>query len=190
MRPLMISGIVLAALALAPPPHAMAESDAYVREAVLAGPTDLVWGLLTTENGIRSWLAPQASVDLKVGGLVRTHQDADGRLGDPQTAVSRIIALKPENAFSFRLEQAPKGYPLASMIEGTWYEVALQPLPGGKTRIRCEGNGLATGWMANMIRPVFNQGLDMVFDHLQKAVARRVEQDGGDKRGGDAKNKS
>ena len=189
MRPFILSGIVLSALALAAQPSS-AETDDYVREAVLTGPTDLVWELLTTESGIRSWLAPHAAVDLRVGGLVKTHQDPEGRLGDPQTAVSRVIALNPKKAFSFRLEKAPKGYPLASMIEGTWYGVALESLPGAKTKIRCKGNGLATGWMSSMVRPVFNQGVDMVFDHLQKAVTRRLDQDGGRNRGADAKSKS
>jgi hypothetical protein len=60
-------------------------------------------------------------------------------------------------------------------LEGTWYDVALEALPGGRTRIRCEGNGLATGWAATMVRPAFNQGVDLVFGHLEKAVESRLE---------------
>jgi uncharacterized protein YndB with AHSA1/START domain len=176
VRPVLILGFLILAATHAAPRPAAADSDGYVREAVITGPVDLVWGLLTTDLGIRSWLAPQAEVDLRVGGLVRTHQDPKGKLGDPQTAVSRVMAVRPKKTFSFRLEQAPKGFYMANMIEGTSYDVALEALPGGKTRIRCEGNGLATGWASTMVRPVFNQGLDMVFDHLQQAVTRRQEE--------------
>jgi uncharacterized protein YndB with AHSA1/START domain len=161
---------------------AAAEESAYRREAVISGPTDLVWTLLTTEAGIRSWLAPQADVDLRVGGLVRTHQDPQGRLGDAETTVSRVLSLKKGRAFSVRLEQAPKNYPFANYLEGTWYDVVLESLPGGKTRVRCDGNGLATGFASAMIRPVFNQGVDLVLDHLEKAVAKRVEHDAAKKK--------
>jgi uncharacterized protein YndB with AHSA1/START domain len=165
-------------LALAVPVVAAEAESGYQREAVITGPRDLVWTLLTTEDGIRSWLAPQAEVDLRVGGLVRTHQDARGRLGDAQTTVSRILALKPKKAISLKLEQAPDGYPMAQFIEGTWYQIALDALPGGKTRIRCVGNGLATGWAAYAVRPAFEQGLDLVFGQLQKAVDRSRERAG------------
>lgn len=190
LRHFMISSLVLAAVAIAAPRPALAASDDYVREAVITGPAELVWGLLTTDAGIRSWLAPQAEVDLRVGGFVKTHQDPEGRLGDPQTAVSRVIALRPKRSVSFRLEQAPEGYPFASMIEGTWYDLALDALPGGKTRIRCKGNGLATGWASTMVRPVFNQGVDMIFEHLQQAVTRRLDDEGNRKRREKRKRKS
>jgi uncharacterized protein YndB with AHSA1/START domain len=172
--------VALSFLALSPAlpaPVAAEDSSAYRREAVISGPADLVWSLLTTDAGLRSWLAPQADVDLRVGGLVRTHQDPEGRLGDDQTTVSRVIALKKGRGFTVRLEQAPKNYPLANYLEGTWYDVVLESLPGGRTRIRCDGNGLATGWAAAMIRPAFNQGVDLVFDHLERAVAKRLERE-------------
>lgn len=176
-----ITKSLLAALAIAPAlllaPVPAPAADGYEREAVIAGPADLVWKLLTTEDGIRSWLAPQADVDLRVGGLVRTHQDPKGRLGDAQTTVSRVLTLRPRRAFSVKLEQAPQGYPFAQAIEGTWYEVALEALPGGKTKIRCAGNGLASGWAGYAIRPAFNQGVDMAFTQLEKAVARKMDKE-------------
>ncbi|HSQ59812.1 MAG TPA: SRPBCC domain-containing protein [Acidobacteriota bacterium] len=181
MRVPKIALSLLATLALAPAlllaPVSASAADGYERETIIAGPTDLVWRLLTTEDGIRSWLAPQADVDLRVGGLVRTHQDPKGRLGDAQTTVSRVLSLRPRRAFSVKVEQAPQGYPFAQAIEGTWYEVALEALPGGKTKVRCAGNGLASGWAGYAVRPAFNQGMDMVFTQLERAVARRMEKE-------------
>ena len=147
------------------------EPSGYFRESILPGPPDLVWRLLTTERGLESWLVPQAEIDLRVGGTVRTQATRDGKIGDPQTtAVSRILALVPGRRFSVKVEQAPAGYPFATVVQGTWYDVYVEPQSGGRTRVRCVGNGLATGFAAYAVKPVFDQGVGMAFEQLRKAV--------------------
>lgn len=151
-----------------------AGDDEMFREAVVDGPADLVWRLLTTEKGMRSWLAPQADVDWRVGGLIRTHHDSGGRLGDAQTTVSRVVSLDRGHRFTVRVMQAPEGYPFAQFVEGTSYDIALDALPGGKTRIRCVGHGLGEGWARYATAPVFQQGADLAFGQLKKALASQV----------------
>ena len=151
------------------------EESGYFRESILPGPPDVVWTLLTTEKGLESWLVPQAEVDLRVGGAVRTQATRDGKIGDPQTtAVSRILTLVPGRRFSVKVEQAPAGYPFANVIQGTWYDVYVVPATGGRTKIRCVGNGLATGFAAYAVKPVFDQGVGMAFEQLRKAVAAQA----------------
>jgi uncharacterized protein YndB with AHSA1/START domain len=156
------------------PARARADEPAsgYFRESVLPGPPDLVWRLLTTEKGLESWLVPQAEIDLRIGGAVRTQATKDGKMGDPQTtAVSRILALVPGRRFSVKVEQAPAQYPFANVVQGTWYDVYVDPQSGGRTtRVRCVGNGLATGFAAYAVKPVFDQGVGMAFEQLRKAV--------------------
>ncbi|HEU4724442.1 MAG TPA: SRPBCC domain-containing protein [Candidatus Eisenbacteria bacterium] len=149
--------------------------EALFREAVVEGPTDLVWRLLTTKKGMQAWLAPQADVDWRVGGLIRTHHDAAGRIGDAQTTVSRVLSLDAGRRFSVKLEHAPEGYPFAQFVEGTWYDVALDALPGGRTRIRFVGHGLGEGWARYATAPMFQQGADLAFGQLKKALASQVE---------------
>lgn len=156
---------------------AAGDNDDVSREAVVDGPTDVVWRLLTTKQGMQSWLAPQADVDWRVGGLIRTHHDAAGRIGDAQTTISRVISLDAGRAFSVKVVQAPDGYPLAQFVVGTWYDVALDALPGGRTRIRCVGHGLGEGWARYATAPVFQQGADLAFGQLKKALAVQVEAD-------------
>ena len=151
------------------------DHDDVSREAVVDGPADLVWRLLTTKQGMQSWLAPQADVDWRVGGLIRTHHDVAGRIGDPQTTISRIISLDAGHAFTVKVVQAPDGYPFAQFIVGTWYDVALDALPGGRTRIRCVGHGLGEGWARYATAPVFEQGADLAFGQLKRALAVQVE---------------
>lgn len=160
--------------------HAAAAADAaqpmgagdYVHEAIINGPMDLVWRLMTTERGMETWLAPQADVDLRVGGLVRTHQDPKGTLGDPQTLVNRVLSLEPGRKFAFRVDRAPQGFPLGPFLVGTWYDVALDPLPRDRTRVRCVGHGFPPGPAAFAIRPAFDKGTEMALAELEKAVER------------------
>ena len=147
------------------------EPSGYFRETVMPGPPDVVWRLLTTEKGLESWLVSQAEVDLRVGGTVRTLATRDGKIGDPQTtAVSRILTLIPGRRFSVKVVQAPSGYPFAAAFEGTWYDVFVDPASGGKTKVRCVGNGLATGFAAYAVKPAFDQGMSLAFEQLRKAV--------------------
>ena len=149
-----------------------ASAAGYVHEAILNGPQDLVWRLLTTEQGMESWLAPQADVDLRVGGLVRTHQDPKGTLGDPQTLVNRVLSLEPGKKFAFRVDKAPDAFPLGPFLVGTWYDVVLDPLPRDRTRVRCVGHGFPPGPAAFAIRPAFDKGTEMALGELEKAVER------------------
>jgi uncharacterized protein YndB with AHSA1/START domain len=150
------------------------EEEELFREAVVDGPTDLVWRLLTTKKGMQAWLAPQADVDWRPGGLIRTHHDVSGRIGDGQTTVSRIVSTDAGRRFTVKVVQAPEGYPIAQFVEGTWYDVALDALPGDRTRIRLVGHGLGEGWARYATAPMFQQSADLAFGQLKKAIAARA----------------
>jgi uncharacterized protein YndB with AHSA1/START domain len=151
------------------------DAESFSRETVLQGPSDVVWKLLTTKQGIQSWLAPQAEVDWRVGGAIRTHHDAQGTLGDAQTTVSRILSLAPGRSFTVRVEQTPEGYPFANMVEGTWYYVALEAAGEGRTRLRCVGHGLGEGMAQIATRPLFQQGADLAFGKLKESLSLQIE---------------
>jgi uncharacterized protein YndB with AHSA1/START domain len=156
------------------PVVAQADPNEFVREAIFNGPVDLVWHLLTTEEGVESWLAPHAKVDLRVGGYVKTNHEAEGTIGDPMTTVNRVLALTPGKSVMVRVDQTPQGFPFANMLVGTWYEVSLDPVASGRSRLRCVGHGFGGGPTAYMVRPMFERAADMVFDHLRAAVEREV----------------
>ncbi|HJW14300.1 MAG TPA: SRPBCC domain-containing protein [Thermoanaerobaculia bacterium] len=162
---------------VAPPAASAAgtgDPNAFERDAVFDGPADLVWRLLTTEQGVESWLVPHAEVDLRVGGYVKTNHDPDGKIGDPMTVVNRVLALTPGKSVAVRLDQTPQGYPLANMVVGTWYEVSVDPVADGRSRLRCVGHGFGAGPAAYMIRPMFDKAADMAFDQLRAAVEREA----------------
>ena len=153
-------------------PAADAEFDPLVNEAVVEGPAVEVWRLITTKAGMESWIVPHAEVDLRVGGLMRTNRDPDGRIGDPHTITSRIVAIVPKRLFSLRIDDAP-GLPFSEDIEGTWYEIHLSPLARGRTRVRCVGHGFASGPMGLLARTLVDASSARALRELQEVFAER-----------------
>src|SRR5258705_10544886 len=66
-------------------PAADAEMDPLVNEAVVEGPAVDVWRLITTKEGLESWIVPHAQVDLPVGGLMRPNREPHGGNVYPST---------------------------------------------------------------------------------------------------------
>lgn len=153
-------------------PTADTEFDPLVNEAVIEGPAVEIWRLMTTKAGVESWIVPHAEVDLRVGGLVRTNRDPHGRIGDSHTMTSRIVAIVPRRLFSLRIDDAP-GLPLSGNIEGTWYEIHLNPLAGGRTRVRCVGHGFASGPLGLLARTMVGTGSARALRQLQEVFAER-----------------
>lgn len=153
-------------------PAADAEMDPLVNEAVVEGPAVEVWRLITTKAGMESWIVPHAQVDLRVGGLMRANRDPDGRIGDPHTITSRIVAIVPKRLFSVRIDDAP-GLPFSDDIEGTWYEIHLNPLTRGRTRVRCVGHGFASGPMGLLARTLVDASSAQALRQLQEVFAER-----------------
>ena len=176
---LQVCAILLGALAVpapspaAPSPKAVQPKGDFIREAVIDGAPDDVWRLITTERGIESWLAPHAEVDLRVGGLIRTHQDRNGRIGDPQTLVNRVVALTPRRMITVQVDRAPEAYMWAGAVVGTEYDVYVDPAGRGKTRVRCVGRGFPGGPMGYALRSLFEQGMALALNQLARTAEKQ-----------------
>ncbi|TMQ66270.1 MAG: SRPBCC domain-containing protein [Candidatus Eisenbacteria bacterium] len=160
------------ATSLAAPTEAAAD-DAVVNEAVIDGPADEIWRLITTKSGMESWMVPHAEVDLRVGGFVRTNHAPDGKIGDPRTVTNRILALQPKQKFSFQIAEVPDGIPMIAMLVGTQYEVQLRPLSRKQTRVRCMGRGFPGGPLGYTVRAFADRGSEWALQQLEKVFVDR-----------------
>src|SRR5687767_14842143 len=66
-----------------------------VHEGIVEAPIAKVWAAWATSEGLRSWLAPHAEIDLRVGSRMRTNYNAQGSLGDPQTIENTVLSFDP-----------------------------------------------------------------------------------------------
>lgn len=68
-----------------------------IRQSVLLDESvERVWDLYTTAKGLQSWAAPNAEVDLRIGGTIRSNFKVGAGIGAPGTIVTEIISLIPE----------------------------------------------------------------------------------------------
>jgi hypothetical protein len=104
-----------------------------------------VWAAFTTSDSLRSRLAPNAEIDLRVGGLMRTNYK--GRLGDPDTI---------ENA-----------------IRETWTVVYFSPAGPNQTQVREVSLGFSADPESQRMRAFFNHGDASTLSQLQRHFARR-----------------
>lgn len=144
---------------------------------VLDAPLPRVWSHFTTNEGVSSWMAPVAEVDLRSGGTIRTNYDACGAIGDEGTITLNIVNFLPERFLILRadldaardaawmneaiLERAPD---MSNLIE-------FEALEDGRTLVTSWGLGYGTGKDWEQMIGFFTAGNDWSFGQLRRALA-------------------
>jgi uncharacterized protein YndB with AHSA1/START domain len=158
----------LAVLSLAMSTHTATAAEPQVTEGFINASTPEVWRLFTTSEGYKLTGVAHAEVDLKIGGLIRTHYDPKGRLGDPGTIVNEILAYEPERMLAMRVKQPPAGFPYGDVIEGTWTVLYLNPAGENMTQVRIIGLGYTDQPQSQAMRKFFADGNRWTLDHIAK----------------------
>ena len=117
-----------------------------------------VWTAFTTSEGLRTWLALHAEIDLRVGGLMRTNYSAQGRLGDPQTIENTILSFEPGRMMSIRVSKAPDTFPFPNAVRHMWTVIYFQSAGPRQTTFREVSLGFGTDQESQRKRAFFNQG--------------------------------
>lgn len=149
-------------------PAAAAELAPIVSEGIVKAPPPAVWKAWTTGEGLRSWLAPLAEIDLRLDGLMRANYNAKGSLGDEGTIENRILAFEPERMLSIKVAKTPAGFPFPNAVKDMWTVIYLQEQEGGRTLLRVVGLGFTDDPESVRMREFFQQGNDFTLQELQK----------------------
>ncbi|MEO6611701.1 MAG: SRPBCC domain-containing protein [Chitinophagaceae bacterium] len=72
-------------------------------EMVVDTPITEVWKAIATEEGIKTWMAPVAKLDLKTGGIVQTNYSTNAKIGDAGTISLGIINYIPEEMLIYQI---------------------------------------------------------------------------------------
>lgn len=140
------------------------------QQAVIDAPVSDVWRLFTTSEGARSWMAPKAEVDLRVGGSYRTSYNAKSTLDDEHTIVNRILSYEPERMISIRNERAPAGLRHAELFRQAWTVIYFEPVGERKTRVRMVGLGYGEGPEWDELYNHFDTGNTYLLGLLQRTL--------------------
>ncbi|HLA14909.1 MAG TPA: SRPBCC domain-containing protein [Gemmatimonadaceae bacterium] len=151
------------------------DTSAVISDAIIEAPLQAVWDAWATSEGLRSWLAPQADIDLRVGGLLRANYNAKGSLADPQTIHNTVLSLDPGRMLSIKVSKAPEGFPFANAIQHMWTVVYFEPAGQNLTRVRVVGLGFRADPESQRMRAFFDQGNATTLKQLQRRFAKRGE---------------
>jgi uncharacterized protein YndB with AHSA1/START domain len=165
-RACVLFGLIASLATLVTGPVAAAEPQ--VTEGFINAPTAEVWRLFTTAEGYKLTGVAQADVDLKIGGVIRTHYDPNGRLGDPETISNEILAYEPERMLAIRIKQAPASFPHRDAVDGTWTVIYMNPAGEGMTQVRIIGLGYTDSEQSQAMRKFFADGNRRTLDQIAK----------------------
>lgn len=159
-------GLVLGLLALLTRPAAAAEPQ--VTEGFVNATTAEVWRLFTTSEGYKLTGAALAEVDLRIGGLIRSHYNPQAQLGDAETIVNEILAFEPERMLAIRIKQPPASFPYKDAAADTWTVIYMNPAGDNMTQVRIVGLGYSDAPQSQAMRKFFAEGNRWTLDHIAK----------------------
>ena len=86
---------------------ATAAERAIDKEVLVPAGVDAVWQAWTTNEGLRSFFAPEAVVEARVGGPFHIHMDPGAQPGQRGADDMRILAIQPKRMLSFDWNAPP-----------------------------------------------------------------------------------
>lgn len=144
------------------------ENDRVIRkEVVVSASRDSVWDAWTTEEGIKSFFAPDCRVELRVGGpyemlFLPEDQPPGARGGEG----NRILSFLPKELLTFSWNAPPQ----FAAVRPYRTRVVLQftDTPAGGTRVTLSHLGWGDGEEWNAVYDYFDAAWARVLTNLQK----------------------
>jgi uncharacterized protein YndB with AHSA1/START domain len=153
----------LIGLAAAP---TQAAERAIDKDVVVAASAEQVWSSWTTRDGIRSFMAPDAEIDARVGGAFHIHFDPLGDPGSKGADDMRYMALQPLKMLSFDWNAPPN---LAeTRAQRTFVVVRLESVDATHTRVRLHHTGWGDGGEWDKTYSYFDRAWGVVLGNLVK----------------------
>jgi uncharacterized protein YndB with AHSA1/START domain len=147
------------------------DTSPLIAEGVVDAPVESVWKAWTTNEGLRSWLAPHVSIDLRIGGLMRTNYNAAGVLGDAQTIENTILSFEPERMLSIKVTKAPDDFPFPNAVQDMWTVVYFEPNGETQTKVRVVGMGFGPDEESQRMRAYFERGNADTIEQLKRGLS-------------------
>jgi uncharacterized protein YndB with AHSA1/START domain len=138
-----------------------------VAEGVVNAPAAEVWKVFSTGEGFTKLGPAKADVDLRVGGLIRSHYKPDGVLGDEGTISNRILAYEPGRMMTIQIDKPPKGFPFMDVYTTMWTVITITDLGEGRSNLRCAAYGFGADEQSQKMREFFRTGNEWTVKTLQ-----------------------
>ena len=136
------------------------------KEVVIAASLDQAWEAWTTREGIRSFFAPDAHIEPRVGGAFAIYINPLAPAGEKGADDMRFMALQPRQMLSFDWN-APPHLPEIRK-QRTFVIVRFEPLAEKSTRVRLHHTGWGDGGDWDKTYAYFDRAWGNVLANLQK----------------------
>jgi len=166
---------IIIAIASAIPVALTAQDDRVVMDVEIDAPLESVWNAFTTTDGLKSWVAPLADIDFRVGGKWRANYDKNGKLGDPKTIVNTILSYDPKRMISLKATGFPEGFQFADVAKDTWSIFYFTPISKSKTKITIVGIGYTDSEQSKKMKAFFKPANKYSMDQLKAALKKNQE---------------
>jgi len=157
--------MLVAAAALALP--AAAQERSIQKEVVVKAPPEAVWKSWTTPDGIVSFFAPEAVLDIKPDGLFDIHMNPYAEPGLRGADNMRVMGVQENRMLTFTWNAPP--HLAEARAQRTFVIVRLAPEGAGETRVRLTHIGWGDGGQWDQAYAYFDRAWGNVLANLQRA---------------------
>ncbi len=151
-----------------------ADDNRMVDEFEVEAHVDKVWEAFTTTGGLKSWVAPLADIDFRVGGKWRANYNKDGELGDATTIENTILSYDPKRMLSIKATGFPKGFPFEEAARQTWSVFYFTKVSDTKTKVTTVGLGYTDSEQSQKMRSYFKTANRYTAGKLKAALEKKA----------------
>jgi len=163
------------AVALLPSVCRAQDDNRLAHEGIVNAPLNQVWAAFTTREGLESWMAAHAEIELKLGGTMKTQYDPKGKIDDARAIENTILSYEPMRMLSFKVTKAPQGFPFPNAIKNMWTVVYFEPRGETATQVRVVSMGFGNDDESKKMREFFNRGNAFTLQLFQKRFAAKAD---------------
>ncbi len=131
---------------------------------------DDVWNAFTTTQGLKSWVAPLADIDLRIGGKWRANYNKDGHLGDATTIENTILSYDSKRMLSLKATKFPDGFAFEEVAKNTWSVFYFSTISETKTKITIVGLGYDDSEQSQKMKSFFKPANEYSMEQLKAAL--------------------
>lgn len=134
---------------------------------------DEIWEAFTTTEGLKSWVAPLADIDFRVGGKWRANYNKDGALGDASTIENTILCYDPKRMIALKATGFPEDFQFKEAAKDMWSVFYFTPLSEARTKITIVGLGYNESEESQKMLAFFKPANKFTMDQLSAAMKKK-----------------
>jgi uncharacterized protein YndB with AHSA1/START domain len=140
-----------------------------LQSITVAAPAAQVWIALTTSEGWRSWAAPVAWVDFRLGGVIETSYQPNAAAGSPANIRNLVVAYLPPRMFAIRNIQAPPNTAFdVPTFQSLHTVILVDRLDDARTRVTFAQPGYRSGEPFDTVFKHFSWGNGWTLEQLKR----------------------